>query len=106
MQKVYDKTNKHYRRFYEDELENDPEIFSKPVFLNVDIKRGQSRGVEKSFFSFGASNQDESGQESTIRTVGKFKGVVDIVNTEIKQKYEAKKEMLLSKIFESLETLY
>ena len=40
MQKVYDKTNKHYRRFYEDELENDTSIFPKPVFYNIDIHRG------------------------------------------------------------------
>ena len=37
MQTVYDKTNKHYRRFIEDELEKDPTIFPKPVFYNMDI---------------------------------------------------------------------
>ena len=78
MQQVYDKTNKHYRRFFEDELENDKEIFPKPIFTNIEIKRGQSRGVEKSWF--GGGNQDESGQESTIRVIGKFKGVIDIYN--------------------------
>ena len=40
MQEVYDKTNKHYRRFFEDELENDKEIFPKPIFTNIEIKRG------------------------------------------------------------------
>jgi len=53
MTQVYAKTNKHYRRFFEDELENDKVIFPKPIFHNFDIKRGQSRGVEKSWFSFG-----------------------------------------------------
>lgn len=32
--------------------------------------------------------------------------MVDIVNTEIRQKYDAKKELLLQNIFESLGTLY
>lgn len=40
MQQIYDKTNKHYRRFFEDELENDTVIFPKPVFYNIDIHRG------------------------------------------------------------------
>ena len=61
MQQIYNKTNKHYRRFYEDELENDPEIFPKGIFHTENIIRGQSRGVEKSWFSFGAGNEDESG---------------------------------------------
>ena len=79
---IYNKTNKHYRVFFEDELENDKEIFPKPIFYNAKIMRGQTRGVEKSWFSFGAGNQDESGQESTLRAVGTFKGVIDIFNDE------------------------
>lgn len=48
-------TNRHYRKYYEDELENDESLFppGKP-FFNYDIMRGQSRGVKKSFFSFGS----------------------------------------------------
>ena len=86
MEQVYEKTNKHYRRFFEDELENDKDIFPKPIFYNIDIKRGQSRGVEKSWF--GGGDQDESGQESNIRVVGKFKGVIDIYNKERREKFE------------------
>jgi len=31
---------KHYRRFYDDELENIPELFPKKAFHTVDIMRG------------------------------------------------------------------
>ena len=62
--------------------------------------RGQSRGVEKSWF--GGGDQDESGQESTIRCVGKFKGVVDIFNDSKKAKFEEEKNELLDQIFTML----
>lgn len=56
MREIYDKSNKHYRVFFEDELEHDESIFDpkKPIFYNAEIMRGQTRGVEKSWFSFGA----------------------------------------------------
>ena len=40
MQQVYAKTNKHYRKFFEDELENDTEIFPKSIFHTENITRG------------------------------------------------------------------
>ena len=35
-------TNLHYRKFYEDELENDKSLFPDPdePFINIGIKRG------------------------------------------------------------------
>lgn len=33
-------TKKHYRKYYDDELENDKEIFPKMPFHHFDIKRG------------------------------------------------------------------
>ncbi len=40
-------TNLHYRKFYEDELENDKNLFPDPdePFISIPIKRGQSRGL-------------------------------------------------------------
>ena len=40
-------TNLHYRKFYEDELENDRDLFPDPdePFIKIPIKRGQSRGL-------------------------------------------------------------
>ena len=106
MQKVYDKTNKHYRRFYEDELENDVEIFAKNPFLSYPIMRGQSRGVEKSWFSFGAQAEDESGEATTEREIGKFKGTIEIVNSEQKEKFEKEKEAKLQGIFSTLSSIF
>jgi hypothetical protein len=39
---------KHYRQYYNDELENNKDIFPKQSpFSSFDIKRGQSRGLQK-----------------------------------------------------------
>ena len=74
--------NKHYRRYYEDELENVKEIFSRFPFHTSDVIRGQSRGLSKGFFSWGflAKKTDESGQVSNQKVVGKFKGRLNIEN--------------------------
>lgn len=42
MREIYDKSNKHYRVFFEDELEHDESIFDpkKPIFYNAEIMRG------------------------------------------------------------------
>jgi len=42
MRDIYDKSNKHYRVYFEDELEHDETIFDpkRPIFYNADIKRG------------------------------------------------------------------
>ena len=53
-------TNLHYRKFYEDELENDKELFKRMPFFAYDIWRGQSRGAKKSSW-FGGGDTDESG---------------------------------------------
>lgn len=55
---------KHYRQFYNTELENVREIFNrKSPFNTIEIKRGQSRGISKggllSFFQ--TQKQDASG---------------------------------------------
>ena len=56
-------SNRHYRKMYHDELENNKEIFNKSVFYNSDVMRGQSRGLKPGFFSslFGEDSMDESG---------------------------------------------
>ena len=43
---------KHYRKFYDDELENIKEIFERPSpFDSYAITRGQSRGAKQGLFS-------------------------------------------------------
>jgi len=76
-------TNLHYRKFYEDELENDTTLFpdSDDPFVKIPIKRGQSRGLTKSWFSFLSEDKvDESGEVSNEKTVGFFKGRIKIIN--------------------------
>ena len=75
--------NKHYRKFYMDELENNKEIFSRKPFHEYSISRGQSRGLSKGLFSmFSGATQDPSGNLSTVKKVGKFKGYVRVYNEE------------------------
>ena len=89
------KTNFHYRKFYEDELENDKNLFpdENEPFRNIDIKRGQSRGLKKSWFSFfSADKEDESGEVTNEKVVGSFKGRIRVYNkAEEKEFRKAKK---------------
>jgi len=75
-------TNLHYRKFYEDELENDESLFEKDEpFVKIPIRRGQSRGLQKSWFSFFSDDKvDESGEVTNEKVVGYFKGRVKITN--------------------------
>ena len=81
-ERMLDLTNLHYRKYYDDELENNKELFPKQPFINVDIKRGQSRGLKKSWFNFGAEKTDESGSVSNEKVVGSFKGRIKVYNDE------------------------
>ena len=51
---------KHYRSYYDDELENNKDLFPRMPFYSFDIWRGQSRGAKKSSW-FGGGDVDESG---------------------------------------------
>ena len=76
-------TNLHYRKYYEDELENDRTLFPDPddPFIKIPVKRGQSRGLQKSWFSFFSEDKvDESGEITNEKVVGYFKGRVKITN--------------------------
>ena len=69
--------DKHYRKYYEDELEEVPGLFKSP-FKKCPIIRGQQRGLSKSWFK--KDKLDEQGQVSTVKEVGEFKGVVTVTN--------------------------
>ena len=103
----YTDGRKHYRRFYDDELENDKDIFKKPTFHTFDIQRGQSRGNKKGFFSmFSAPETDDSGQISTIKTVGKFKGRINIFNETDYENYKMTKEGRMQVIIDLLSQIH
>lgn len=78
---------KHYRKFYDDELENNTEIFNRQPFHKFTLTRGQSRGLSKGIFGslFGGGAQDESGFESSLKEVGYFKGRIEAYNEEDKR---------------------
>lgn len=70
---------KHYRQFYNDELENDREVFPQPSpFNSYTLKRGQARGDDDDgLFSF--SHKPSTNAEaapSNEQLVGQFKGLI------------------------------
>jgi len=75
-------TEKHYRKFYEDELETVEEIMSTPSeFDQYMLKKGQSRGAASGGMLgglFGGAKVDESGAASDEKEVGKFKALITI----------------------------
>jgi hypothetical protein len=78
------KTKEHFRKYYEDELENNKELLGTTPFVTYDLKRGASRGNSSSFFGslFSSDKVDEEGEVTTEKTVGHFKGRIDVYNIE------------------------
>lgn len=85
-----ERLNKHYRKIYNDELENNKEIFKRSVFTNASIYRGQERGASQGFFAslFSAPILDDSGQVSSLKEVGQFKGFVCVHNDKEDEDFE------------------
>ena len=64
-----DTKRKHYRQYFNDELELVKEIFpTTSPFNTYDLKRGQTRGLKSGglFSIFKKQKKDDSGQVSTI----------------------------------------
>ena len=99
----HDSKQKHYRRFYEDELENIEEVMPKSPFQSCEIKKGQSRGLSRGWFW--SRKTDESGQASTVRFAGEFKGIVSVINRERQDGFEMIKNTRLQILKESLNSL-
>ena len=99
-------TKKHYRTFYNDELENEKQdLFKRMPFYSFDIWRGQSRGAKKSSW-FGSSNEDESGQTSTLTKAGYFKGSIDITNLEEHKQFTKEQEEAIGRIIDLLKKIH
>jgi hypothetical protein len=99
----YDSKQKHFRRCYEDELENIKEVMPKSPFQTFDIIKGQSRGLSKGWFT--TNNEDEAGQVSTIKNVGKFKGIVSVINKERDDIFSKVKKSRIQILKDSLNNL-
>ena len=106
VERMLELTNLHYRRFYDDELENNKDLFPKAPFINVDIKRGQSRGLKKSWFSFGNDKTDESGQISNEKVVGQFKGRIRVYNDAEEKEYKALKREKMQQIMDLIKNIH
>ena len=79
-----DSKRRHYRRYYQTELEEVTELIEESPFEEYPIKRGQSRGLSPSLF--GSDRKDESGQVSNIKAVGTYKGLMQITPAHEKKK--------------------
>jgi hypothetical protein len=102
------KTKEHYRKFYEDELENNKELLGDNPFITYPLKRGSQRGNSASFFGslFSSDRQDEDGEVQTDKEVGFFKGRIDVYNIEERKRTTEEKENLIQEIFKNLDTIY
>ena len=91
---------KHYRRYYEDELENISEIFpEKSPFHSIELKKGQSRGLPKGMFASimrRSSKKDKSGSATNEKVVGYFKGIVEVESHEDREQYDELKAFLVA----------
>jgi hypothetical protein len=91
--------NKHYRKYYLDELENNKQIFFRQPFITCEIKRGQSRGLHTSLWDVLLGlNTDESGFKSNEQVVGNFKGHIHVHNQKSDEEYEINKAKSMKKI--------
>jgi hypothetical protein len=87
-----DEKNRHYRRYYPDELENISEAVGKKPFNEFKLRKGAQRGVKPGLFSmFSKPKTDDSGNISTVKEVGYFKGVVKVHNPDQKDDFMATK---------------
>ena len=85
---------KHYRRFYNDELENVKDVLGiGSPFNTYQITRGQSRGAKAGLLAsiFNEVKEDESGQVDTTEVMGKFKAVIEVEVRKEKEDYMAEK---------------
>lgn len=73
---------KHYRKFYTEELEKVKQVMSKESeFQQYSLKKGQARGAPQGLLSglFGGGPQlDDSGAPTTETSVGKFKALITV----------------------------
>jgi hypothetical protein len=97
--KTKEDTNKHYRRFYCDELENVCEVMPASPFLMEPMYRMEQEGAGL----FGGS--DDSENNVAIKT-GFFKGLVKVYAKELKEKREENIEKSIHKLEGIIKDVY
>lgn len=68
--------------------------------------RGQSRGVQSSWFSWGAETQDESGETTNEKEVGFFKGCIRVVNNDEDTRFMKDREYKMDQIFDLIRNIH
>lgn len=94
---------RHYRRYYPDELEDVKDVIPRKPFYEEKIFRGQARGNSAGFF--GSSQKDITGEVSTVKEAGYFKGFIKIFHKpehDLKQIKRTKREDLIKIMIRSL----
>jgi hypothetical protein len=97
-------TKKHYRRFYNDELEEVRELFehSSP-FSTFNIIKGSKRGNDKKLFSFLKSDKSkEGGHINSEKSVGSVKALIEIEGVTTKIQFQEEKDKLIECTLELL----
>jgi len=100
---------KHYRKFYTDELEDIKECMSKPSeFDCFMLKKGQSRGASSGLLGglFGGPKVDESGSATTEKEVGKFKALITISQRSKEEEELKRKNFKLARIIELINEIH
>jgi len=85
---------KHYRRIYNDELENCKDVLPvQSPFNQYDMKKGQTRGAKAGFWAALTNNvkTDASGEVSTEKVTGRFKALIEVESKPAKELYAARK---------------
>ena len=78
-----------------------------PVFTKVEIFRGQSRGLKKSWLNIFSSQQvDESGQITDKKKVGYFKGRISVYNEEDAKAFKEEKRQKMVRIFNLIKQIH
>ena len=81
-------------------------MMPKLPFDEFEIKRGQSRGNKASLFSFSRPKTDETGNISTVKVVGKFKGKINMLNHEVLENFETVQAERLDLVIKMMREVY
>ena len=84
-------TNKHYRKFYPEELEKVKTLFPIPVFIQLDILRGHGR-MDDTYTPSEAHHFNKT-------KVGEFKGLIEVWNVDERHEIEKGKKDLAAAVF-------
>lgn len=77
------------------------------AFTNIDLKKGQVRGLRKSPFAFlDPKKHDESGELCNEKIVGRFKGLITVENDDEVRDYELTKHVKITEMWMHLNSVF